>query len=137
LCAACWRSRSDGCIRELEPRVSVYRRARSHAILRASGWPLKETSRDTGTASCRVRCGWSAFGACERIGLRRAEQRVLLAIESEGSDGVLRPGGALKDWAAELGLTQEALYRALARLERSGVVRRENGALVLVAEPGK
>jgi CRP/FNR family transcriptional regulator, dissimilatory nitrate respiration regulator len=76
-------------------------------------------------------------GACERIGLRRAEQRVLHAIESEGSDGVLRPGGALKDWAGELGLTHEALYRALARLECAGVVRRENGALVLVAESGK
>jgi len=40
----------------------------------------------------------------------------------------------LRDLAAELGLTHEALYRALARLERSGVLRRAEGALVLAAK---
>ena len=77
---------------------------------------------------------WRLRGVCERRGLRSAESRVLHAIESEGVDGVLRFGGALKDWAAELGLTHEALYRALARLERSGVLRRADGALVLAAK---
>lgn len=70
-------------------------------------------------------------GACERLGLRRAEQRVLHAIESDGTGGELRLGASLKDWAAELGLTHESLYRALARLERSGALKRANGALIL------
>ena len=73
-------------------------------------------------------------GACERLGLRKAEQRVLHAIESDGIGGELRLGEPVKDWAAELGLTHEALYRALARLERSGVLKRANGALVLTAK---
>jgi len=73
-------------------------------------------------------------GACERLGLRRAEQRVVHAIESDGIDGELRLGESLKDWAAELGLTHETLYRALARLERSGVLKRAGGALVLMPQ---
>ena len=70
-------------------------------------------------------------GACERLGLRSAEERVLHAIESDGNDGELRLDEPLKDWAAELGLTHETLYRALARLERAGALRRANRALTL------
>jgi CRP/FNR family transcriptional regulator, dissimilatory nitrate respiration regulator len=75
-------------------------------------------------------------GTCERFGLRRAEERVLHAIESDGTDGELRLGEPVKDWAAELGLTHEALYRALARLERSGVLKRANGVLILESTTG-
>jgi CRP-like cAMP-binding protein len=73
-------------------------------------------------------------GACERLGLRSAEERVLHAIESDGTGGELRLGEPLKDWASELGLTHEALYRALARLERSGVLKRASGALALTGK---
>jgi len=74
---------------------------------------------------------WRLRNVCERLGLRGAERRVLHAIESGGVDGTLRIDGTLKDWAAELGLTHEVLYRALARLERSGVLRRADRALGL------
>ena len=40
--------------------------------------------------------------------------------------------GTLKDLAAELGLTHEALYRALAALERSGAIIRGKGKITLV-----
>jgi CRP/FNR family transcriptional regulator, dissimilatory nitrate respiration regulator len=73
-------------------------------------------------------------GACERLGLRSAEERVLHAIESDGADGELRLGEPVKDWAAELGLSHEALYRALARLERSGMLKRAGGALILIGK---
>lgn len=73
-------------------------------------------------------------GICERLGLRSAEERVLHAIESDGADGELRLGEPVKDWAAELGLTHEALYRALARLERSGVLKRAQGTLRLTGK---
>lgn len=71
-------------------------------------------------------------GACERMGLRSAEQRVVHAIESEGQDGALRPATTIKDWAAELGLTHEALYRTLARMEAQGRLRNLHGTLQLV-----
>lgn len=71
--------------------------------------------------------------ACERLGLRGAERRVRHAIESEGSAGRLPLAGTLKDWAAELGLTHEALYRTVARMEAEGTLRREAGCVVLLA----
>jgi CRP/FNR family transcriptional regulator, dissimilatory nitrate respiration regulator len=71
-------------------------------------------------------------GVCERMGLRSAEQRVLHAIEAEGADGVLQLPGTVRDWAAELGLTHEALYRTLAKLQASGKLRRQGGNLVLL-----
>ncbi|HSP49031.1 MAG TPA: Crp/Fnr family transcriptional regulator [Pseudolabrys sp.] len=39
--------------------------------------------------------------------------------------------GTLKDLAAELGLTHEALYRTLAALERSGEIKRAKGKITL------
>ena len=52
----------------------------------------------------------------ERLSLKTAEERIIHAIESEGSDGVLTLTQSRKNWAAELGLTHEALYRTLARM---------------------
>lgn len=71
-------------------------------------------------------------GACERMGLRGADRRVLHAVLSEGDEGILQISGTMKDWAAELGLTHEALYRTLARMEADGILRREPGRLVLL-----
>lgn len=56
----------------------------------------------------------------ERLSLKRAADRVLHYIECEGRDGVLRLEQTRKDWAAELGLSHEALYRTLATLQRQG-----------------
>ena len=54
-------------------------------------------------------------------------------VEAEGRDGRLELRQTKKAWAAELGLTHEALYRALAGLQREGrvVATEEDGVLVL------
>lgn len=52
----------------------------------------------------------------ERLSLKTAEERIIHAIEVEGNDGVLTLTQSRKNWAAELGLTHEALYRTLARM---------------------
>jgi len=65
----------------------------------------------------------------ERLSLKTAQERIVHYIETEGSDGSIRLSQSRKDWAAELGLTHEALYRALARMERSGQIGIDGAAL--------
>jgi CRP-like cAMP-binding protein len=65
----------------------------------------------------------------ERLSLKTAQDRIVHYIETEGSDGSIRLTQSRKDWAAELGLTHEALYRALARMERSGQIGIDGVAL--------
>lgn len=65
----------------------------------------------------------------ERLALPHAADRlldVLHALPPE-PDGTRRLGRSWKSLAAELGLSHEATYRALARLERAGLLRREGG----------
>ena len=59
---------------------------------------------------------------CERLSLHGAGARILHAIESEGTAGTLTLAQSRKAWAAELGLTHEALYRTLARLQAAGTI---------------
>jgi CRP/FNR family transcriptional regulator, dissimilatory nitrate respiration regulator len=59
---------------------------------------------------------------CERLGLRSAAQRIVHYIESEGADGTVTLTESRKAWAAELGLTHEALYRTLRRLQAEGTL---------------
>jgi CRP/FNR family transcriptional regulator, dissimilatory nitrate respiration regulator len=69
----------------------------------------------------------------EQRNIRSARERVRhwLAL-SAGADGrTVELRGTLKDVAAELGLTHEALYRTLAALERCGDIRKDAGAIVL------
>ena len=66
---------------------------------------------------------------CERLALRAARARILHYLESEGTDGCLQLAGTRKAWASELGLTHEALYRALADLQREGVIRAEGDTI--------
>lgn len=56
----------------------------------------------------------------ERLSLNSAAERVLHYIEAEGSDGSVLLNQTRKSWAAELGLTHEALYRTLRQLRESG-----------------
>jgi CRP-like cAMP-binding protein len=56
----------------------------------------------------------------ERASLRTARERVIHYIETEGRGGAFAMTQSKKDWAAELGLTHEALYRELARMQRHG-----------------
>jgi len=69
----------------------------------------------------------------EQRNIRSARERVrhFLALNA-GADGrTVELGGTLKDLAAELGLTHEALYRTLAALERSGAIKRGRGKITL------
>ena len=62
----------------------------------------------------------------EQRNIRSARERVrhFLAL-NVGADGrTVELRGTLKDLAAELGLTHEALYRTLAALERAGEIKR-------------
>jgi CRP/FNR family transcriptional regulator, dissimilatory nitrate respiration regulator len=56
----------------------------------------------------------------ERLSLHTARDRIIHFIEVEGSNGRVVLSQSKKDWAAELGLTHEALYRTLARMVRAG-----------------
>jgi CRP-like cAMP-binding protein len=67
----------------------------------------------------------------ERLSLRTAQERIVHYIDTEGTDGSILLSQSKKDWAAELGLTHEALYRTLARMERSGDIV-VNGAVVAI-----
>ncbi|MCF8178330.1 MAG: Crp/Fnr family transcriptional regulator [Sulfuritalea sp.] len=66
--------------------------------------------------------------------IRSAPQRVLQFLRLRcDAEGRYFTQGALKDIAAELGLTHEALYRALAALEQQGVIARQDACLCLLA----
>jgi CRP-like cAMP-binding protein len=54
----------------------------------------------------------------ERASLRTARERIIHYLETEGRGGAFALTQSKKDWAAELGLTHEALYRELARMQR-------------------
>ncbi|MDP2409307.1 MAG: Crp/Fnr family transcriptional regulator [Pseudolabrys sp.] len=73
----------------------------------------------------------------EQRNIRSARDRVrhYLGVHA-GADGrsvTLR--GTLKDFAAELGLTHEALYRTLAGMARGGEIRRDRGKITLLRAP--
>jgi CRP-like cAMP-binding protein len=68
----------------------------------------------------------------ERLQLHGAEARIVHYLESEGIDGALELDQPLKSWALELGLTHEALYRALARMTRAGRLARDGSRLRLL-----
>lgn len=74
----------------------------------------------------------------QRLALPRAEDRLLDVIHALPAEagGLRHVGQSWKALAAELGLTHEATYRALARLERDGRLRHEGGdAVRLVPRP--
>lgn len=69
----------------------------------------------------------------EQRNIRSARERIrhYLALNA-GADGrTVALYGTLKELAAELGLTHEALYRSLAALERSGEIKRTKGKIIL------
>jgi len=70
----------------------------------------------------------------ERLCLKSAAERVrhLLASAGRGARCEVVLKGTLKDLARDLGLTHEALYRTLARMEREGEIERQDKTLRLV-----
>ncbi|WP_425070147.1 Crp/Fnr family transcriptional regulator [Roseibium sp.] len=65
--------------------------------------------------------------------IKRADDRVLayLSLLPAGEDGWRDPGLAWKDIGRTLGLTHEAIYRALASLAKSGRIERGNNRIRL------
>lgn len=66
--------------------------------------------------------------------IRSARERVLqhLMLAADGDGRTVRLDGSLMDLAAEIGLTHEALYRALAALEREGALARTADSILLL-----
>lgn len=71
---------------------------------------------------------------CERLSLHGAADRILHYIESEGSDGAITLTQSRKAWAAEMGLTHEALYRTLRKLKADGILDIEGDSIAIVGE---
>jgi len=71
----------------------------------------------------------------ERLSLPKVQDRVLHLIETEGQQGRYLLDCPLKQLARQLAVTHEALYRALAQLERAGRIERAGGELRLLAPP--
>jgi CRP-like cAMP-binding protein len=59
---------------------------------------------------------------CERLNLNSARERVVHYIETEGENGALTLSQTKKQWATELGLSHEALYRTLSNMTNSGSI---------------
>lgn len=68
---------------------------------------------------------------CERLSLNSAAERILHYLDAEGTDGIVTLTQSRKSWAAELGLTHEALYRTLRRLREEGVLSVDGDRIVL------
>lgn len=73
----------------------------------------------------------AARARLERLSLKTAAERIrhLLVSEGRGPRHEIAVDGTLKDLAARLGLTHEALYRTLARMEAAGEIERAPGRL--------
>lgn len=69
---------------------------------------------------------------CERLVLKSAEERIVHYLESEGVDGVVVLPMTKMAWASDLGLTHEALYRALKRMRDGGFLAVDGQRLELV-----
>lgn len=67
----------------------------------------------------------------ERLSLHTARDRIIHYIEAEGDNGCVVLSQSKKDWAAELGLTHEALYRTLTLMVRAGELRTDGRCLAI------
>jgi CRP-like cAMP-binding protein len=61
----------------------------------------------------------------ERLSLNSAADKILHYIATEGEKEGLRLQGTKKEWANELGLSHETLYRTLKSLEQQGRIKTE------------
>ncbi|MFT4079108.1 Crp/Fnr family transcriptional regulator [Rhodomicrobium sp.] len=68
----------------------------------------------------------------QRLGMHSARERVrhYLALTA-AKDGHVEVAGTIKDLAAELSLTHEALYRTLTQMERDGEISRSGRTITL------
>ncbi len=68
---------------------------------------------------------------CERLSLKSVKDRIFHLIQTEGKGDHYSVPSGLKTLAGELGVTHEALYRTMADLQRSGLISKCGGDLVL------
>jgi DNA-binding MarR family transcriptional regulator len=68
----------------------------------------------------------------ERLGLKDIRSKLIRLIETEGKNGVLTLQSDFKSMAAEIGVTHEALYRAIATLEKEGLLEKHPDSLELL-----
>jgi len=70
----------------------------------------------------------------ERLSLKGAAERMrhLLLTEGRGPRPTYALRGSLKELAAELGVTHEALYRTVAAMQREGTIAREGATITLL-----
>jgi len=67
----------------------------------------------------------------ERLNMKSIRDRLVHLIETEGHDGRFPIPSGLKTLAGELGVTHEALYRAIAVLQSKGLIKKEDALLEL------
>lgn len=72
---------------------------------------------------------------CERLSLNSAVDRISHYIESEGANGVVNLTQTKKAWAAEIGLSHEALYRALRKMRDDNFLIVEGNRLTSIPIP--
>ena len=70
----------------------------------------------------------------ERLGLKDIRSKLIHLIETEGNQGVLILQSDLKSLASEIGVTHEALYRAISNMEKDGVLLKHPNSLELVSQ---
>ncbi len=68
---------------------------------------------------------------CERLSMKSVKERLLHLIKTEGNNGHYAVPSGLKTLAGELGVTHEALYRAIADLQKTDLLHKADGDLVL------
>ena len=75
-------------------------------------------------------------GSLEVRNIKLARDRILTYFELISRDGRIVLDRPLKELAAEIGLSHEALYRTLAKLEKEGLIERERSEIRLVRSSG-
>ena len=108
--------------------VRVYRKTMVLAAF------AKDNASAQGFAAMLARQVMNLRTRIERRNIRSARDRVrhFLSLNADADGRSVTLSGTLKDLAAELGLTHEALYRTLAALEKSGEIKRAKGKIILL-----
>jgi len=68
---------------------------------------------------------------CERLSMKSVKDRLLHLVQTEGRDGHYAVPSGLKTLAGELGVTHEALYRTIAELQKSNILTKVDGDLIV------
>lgn len=68
----------------------------------------------------------------ERLSLKDIRSKLIHLIETEGKQGALNIQSDLKSLASEIGVSHEALYRSIARLEKEGLLKKFPNSLQLL-----